>query len=54
VKTSYIADANGYQVSSNALPAGPTAVPVPAADTPEVAAAKVAHLNEVEKVKAHA
>ena len=39
-KTDYVADALGYRVASNALPVGPT---LPAADTPEVAAAKAAH-----------
>ncbi|XP_069688009.1 cuticle protein 7-like [Periplaneta americana] len=52
VKTNYIADANGYHVTSNAVPVGPSVVPVPVVDTPEVAAAKAAHLLEVEKVKA--
>lgn len=50
MKTSYIADANSYHVSSNALPTGPTAVPAPVVDTPEVATAKEACLIEVEKV----
>nr|P82120.1 RecName: Full=Cuticle protein 7; AltName: Full=BcNCP15.0 [Blaberus craniifer] len=51
VKTNYVADATGFHVASNALPVGPTVVPAPVVDTPEVAAAKAAHLLEVEKVK---
>jgi hypothetical protein len=41
LRTDYVADALGYRVASNALPVGPS---LPVADTPEVAAAKVAHL----------
>ena len=40
-RTDYVADALGYRVASNALPVGPS---LPVADTPEVAAAKIAHL----------
>merc|ERR1711911_106771 len=40
VRVSYVADSNGFRVLSNALPEGPAAV---VQDTPEVAAAKVAH-----------
>ena len=40
-RTDYVADALGYRVASNALPVGPS---LPLADTPEVAAAKAAHL----------
>jgi hypothetical protein len=41
LRTDYVADALGYRAASNALPVGPS---LPVADTPEVAAAKVAHL----------
>nr|CAD7453003.1 unnamed protein product [Timema tahoe] len=48
VKTQYIADAAGFRVASDALPVAPLASVV---DTPEVAAARAAHLAEVEVVK---
>ena len=44
VRVSYVADSNGFRVLSNALPEGPTAV---VQDTPEVAAAKVAHFAAI-------
>ena len=48
VRVSYVADSNGFRVLSNALPEGPAAadlaMPEPVQDTPEVAAAKAAHM----------
>ncbi|XP_039281332.1 cuticle protein 18.7 [Nilaparvata lugens] len=49
VRTDYVADALGYRVASNDLPAAPAVVPTAPEDTPEVAAAKAAHLAEVAK-----
>ncbi|RZB39592.1 Chitin bind 4 domain containing protein [Asbolus verrucosus] len=46
IAANYVADALGYRVSSNALPVAPSVVPVAPADTPEVVAARAAHLNE--------
>ncbi|KAG8299695.1 hypothetical protein J6590_094576, partial [Homalodisca vitripennis] len=43
LRTDYVADAAGYRVASNALPAAPIVAPI---DTPEVAAAKTNFLNE--------
>lgn len=42
ISANYVADALGYRVASNALPAGPVAI----GDTPEVVAARAAHLAE--------
>ena len=51
IRVSYVADSNGFRVLSNALPEGPAplnvALPAPVQDTPEVAAAKAAHLAAV-------
>lgn len=47
IATNYVADALGYRVASNAVPVGPSAP----AETPEVVAARAAHLQEVENVK---
>lgn len=47
VRVSYTADHRGFRVLSNALPEAPVAnlvAPLPVQDTPEVAAAKAAHL----------
>lgn len=43
LRTDYVADAAGYRVASNALPAAPIVAPI---DTPEVAAAKAVFHNE--------
>merc|ERR1711980_1016 len=46
VRVSYVADANGFRVLSNALPEGPVADlvgPAPVQETPEVVAARLAH-----------
>jgi hypothetical protein len=51
VRVDYVADHNGYRAESNALPQGPVAGPAPVQDTPEVAAAKAAHLRTVDEVK---
>nr|CAD7458173.1 unnamed protein product [Timema tahoe] len=50
IKTDYVADGAGYRVASNALPVGPSVVPAPVQDTPEVVAARAAHLAEVAAV----
>nr|CAD7430566.1 unnamed protein product [Timema monikensis] len=50
IKTDYVADGAGYRVASNALPVGPSVVPAPVHDTPEVVAARAAHLAEVAAV----
>nr|CAD7410984.1 unnamed protein product [Timema cristinae] len=50
IKTDYVADGAGYRVASNALPVGPSVVPLPVHDTPEVVAARAAHLAEVAAV----
>lgn len=50
-RTDYVADALGYRVASNDLPVASHVNPLPVADTPEVVAARAAHLAEVEKVK---
>lgn len=42
ISANYVADALGYRVASNALPVGPVAI----GDTPEVTAARAAHLAE--------
>jgi Insect cuticle protein len=56
IRVSYVADSNGFRVLSNALPEGPAplnvALPAPVQDTPEVAAAKAAHLAAVASAKA--
>ncbi|KAK7864535.1 hypothetical protein R5R35_007311 [Gryllus longicercus] len=66
VRTDYVADAAGYRVASNALPVAPVvpgapahalvhaarALPQQVRDTPEVAAARAAHLAEVAAVRA--
>jgi len=44
LRTDYVADGAGYRVASNALPVGPGAGPAPVVDTPEVVAARAAHL----------
>ncbi|XP_075211710.1 uncharacterized protein LOC142318921 [Lycorma delicatula] len=54
IQTSYVADAAGYRVSSNDLPVAPvdnSVPPAPVAETPEVVAARAAHLAEVEAAK---
>jgi len=57
VRVSYVADSNGFRVLSNALPEGPAALaaalPEPVQDTPEVAAAKAAHMAAHEAAKAN-
>lgn len=50
ISANYIADALGYRVTSNALPAAPVAV----AETPEVSAARAAHLAEYTAAKSRA
>nr|CAD7202644.1 unnamed protein product [Timema douglasi] len=50
IKTDYVADGAGYRVASNALPVGPSVLPAPVHDTPEVVAARAAHLAEVAAV----
>nr|CAD7260964.1 unnamed protein product [Timema shepardi] len=50
IKTDYVADGAGYRVASNALPVGPSILPAPVHDTPEVVAARAAHLAEVAAV----
>ncbi|KAF6215666.1 hypothetical protein GE061_010422 [Apolygus lucorum] len=50
-RTDYVADALGYRVASNSLPINAAAAPLPVSDTPEVMAARAAHLSEVEAVK---
>ena len=47
IRVSYVADANGFRVVSNALPEGPSALPAPVTETPEVAAATKEHLAAV-------
>ena len=50
IRVSYTADSNGFRVVSNALPEGPTAdltLPAPVQDTPEVVAARQAHMAAV-------
>ncbi|XP_068894492.1 transcriptional regulatory protein AlgP-like [Tenebrio molitor] len=54
IAANYVADGLGYRVASNALPVGPAAVPVAPADTPEVVAARIAHLNQHALVKSRA
>nr|CAA03880.1 cuticular protein [Tenebrio molitor] len=54
IAANYVADGLGYRVASNALPVGPGAVPVAPADTPEVVAARIAHLNQHALVKSRA
>jgi hypothetical protein len=47
VRVSYVADALGFRVVSNDLPVGPVAnmmIPMPVMETPEVAAARAAHM----------
>merc|ERR1712127_439519 len=44
IRVSYVADSQGFRVLSNALPEGPSAMPEPVQDTPEVAAAKAEHM----------
>ena len=51
IRVSYVADANGFRVVSNALPEGPSALPVPVEDTPEVIAATKAHLAAIADAK---
>ncbi|KAJ8967323.1 hypothetical protein NQ317_001256, partial [Molorchus minor] len=51
LSTSYVADALGYRVATNSLPVDPNVLPVAPLDTPEVAAARIAHLKEHEVVK---
>ena len=41
----YIADANGFQVQGTTVQVDNGQAPAPVEDTPEVAAAKVAHLK---------
>jgi hypothetical protein len=63
-RTDYVADALGYRVVSNDLPVAPVdtnvapvydgVAPAPVEDTPEVVAAREAHLKEVEEVKSRA
>ena len=55
VRVSYVADSNGFRVLSNDLPVGPSVpeieavvLPKPVQDTPEVAAAKIAHQAAVD------
>ena len=43
----YIADANGFQVSGTTVQIDDGQAPLPVEDTPEVAAAKAAHLKYV-------
>lgn len=43
-RTDYVADALGYRVAANDLPVAPASGPAPVADTPEVVAAREAHL----------
>lgn len=50
ISANYVADALGYRVSSNVLPAAPLAV----AETPEVVAARAAHLAEHAAAKSRA
>lgn len=47
ISANYVADGLGYRVASNALPVGPAAI----GDTPEVSAARAAHLAEHAAVK---
>ncbi|KAJ8967418.1 hypothetical protein NQ314_002925, partial [Rhamnusium bicolor] len=51
ISTSYIADSLGYRTVSNALPVGPSVVPLAPSETPEVVAARIAHLKEYEVAK---
>jgi len=54
VRVDYVADHNGYRAESNALPQGPVAhlvAPAPVQETPEVAAARAAHLSAHNEVK---
>ena len=44
VRVSYVADALGFRVISNDLPVGPVANLMPVMETPEVSAARAAHL----------
>lgn len=53
-RTDYVADALGYRVASNDLPVAPMKMPMPVAETPEVMAARAAHMAEVAKVKSRA
>ncbi|XP_046988415.1 cuticle protein 21-like [Schistocerca americana] len=57
VRLDYVADGLGFRVASNALPVapeppGPEALPQPVSETPEVAAARAAHLAEVAEAEA--
>ncbi|KAK2716148.1 cuticle protein 7-like [Artemia franciscana] len=59
IRVNYVADNNGFRVSSNDLPVAPAvpayeqpAAPLPVEDTPEVKAAKAEHFNAVAAVKA--
>lgn len=54
IAANYVADALGYRVASNALPVGPNTLPVAVADTPEVVAARAAHLSAHAEVKSRA
>lgn len=51
IQTNYIAEASGFRVSSNDLPVAPVNTEITPSETPEVVAARTAHLAEVEKVK---
>merc|ERR1711962_1479217 len=52
--TEYIADAAGFRVGATNLPQGTVEVPVSVVDTPEVAAAKVAHAQAYAEAHAEA
>ncbi|KAJ3647530.1 hypothetical protein Zmor_019401 [Zophobas morio] len=51
IAANYVADGLGFRVASNALPVAPAVVPVAPIDTPEVAAARAAHLSAHALVK---
>jgi hypothetical protein len=55
IRVNYVADGAGFRVASNALPVAPAATlvgPAPVQDTPEVVAARAAHLAAVQEASA--